>query len=114
MPKKRDKSLEDMDFLAQAFVGELVKITTNITCSKPIHVQVEDVMTTELVPDLVCYQGFFIDADDDNIYLGDHTLKITSCIARDVAKIIEIEELKSPEDMILDSMDTPEDKESIN
>lgn len=109
MPKKIE-----MDFLVQTFVGELVTITTNIIYSKPFAVQTEEGLRTEFVQDLLCYQGIFVDGDDNYIYLGDDAFNISSCVSRDVVKMIEIQKTTTPEDMILDAMGTPDDKESIN
>jgi len=62
----------------------------------------------------IVFQGFFLDADDSFIFLGDTPDEVCSAIKRDEITSIHIAKPQNIFDDVLDSMGEPEDETDIN
>jgi hypothetical protein len=104
------KTPKEPDLFHLTFIGEFVEILTPIY-QKKIQGN-EDGVVDETIP--VMIQGYILDMDEDRLYLGDSPEEITQSILKVDARIIRIVKMANPYDEILDSLDPPSKKESIN
>lgn len=101
---------EPFDIFSITFLGEFVEILTPIY-QKKIQGNEEGV-SDETIP--IVIQGYILDMDDDRLYLGDSPEEITQSVLKVDARIIRIVRIANPYDEILDSLEPPTKKESVN
>lgn len=106
------KKKEKINFL-RIFIGDYVVITTSLKYTKSALVETENGHEPVTYDDLLVYKGYFVDIDDEYVYLGAGDMKVSMAIRKEEVKAIEIEEIKSVEDELLDNMEVP-DKEGVN
>lgn len=104
------KATKEPDLFHLTFIGEFVEILTPIY-QKKIQGN-EDGVSDETIP--IVIQGYILDMDADRLYLGDSPEEITQSVLKVDARIIRIVKVANPYDEILDSLDAPSKKESIN
>lgn len=91
----------------QVFIGEVVSITTTIKSSETLQLEEETVQVD--IPNT--FDGYLLDVDDEYYYLGETSKEISKAVRKDQSISIEIAQLKTAFDAILDEMDEPEEKD---
>lgn len=59
-------------------------------------------------------RGYLLDMDDEYMYLGNSTYEIDYAIARDTIAMVSFVDIKTPEELILDAAETPDDETGYN
>lgn len=105
MIKKKKKKVTNLLF--DAFIGEHVNITTDMKTT--IAMSSEDGTAEETRNTVV--SGFFLDMDDEYIFLGYDARQVSRALVRKECKLIEISREPHVFDEILDSMPEPTDRD---
>lgn len=92
------------DVFFSTFIGEFVEILAQYKMS--------NTETGETYPLVI--QGYILDADVDNYYMGTGPSEVTSLIKRDIVAHMSIMEEVDPELQILTQMPDPQAEEEIN
>lgn len=108
MVVKTKKNLLGLFF--QTFVGEYVSIVINMY-TKVQHDTEEGVALQESPMNVV---GYLLDIDEEYYYLGEEANSIQQAVKKDVVAHIEILQLKTAYDDVLDAMADPETEQDFN
>jgi hypothetical protein len=106
MKKKTDK--HELFFLS--FIGEYVTIILKRE-AKVLH-QTEEGYIEETVPMTV--NGYLLDMDDEYYFIGESPNNISRAILKKEVVYIEIVQVKTVYDEILDTMNVPQEDKDIN
>jgi hypothetical protein len=104
MAKKKKVSLFDV------FIGEFVEILTGIEITT--SAQSESEITQQVLP--LYFYGYFLDSDDDYIYLGENPKQICRALRLDEVKMIQIQKEPNELDDLLESLPTPKERKDFN
>lgn len=99
------------DLFFDCFIGEYVMVLTTMTVNTEKENDSGDVF---LIPKPLQILGFLVDADIENLYLGDTANNITKAIPRHNVVCVEISEQLTSEDEILSNFDVPTNRNSVN
>lgn len=105
-PKKRSG-----ESFYETFVGEYVEILTKLNTTKTITN--EDGQQMDITMPLI-FEGYFLDEDDSFYFLGKTPDHVSNAVKKDTVSVIQITEMRSEFDDILDGMPDPQSDTELN
>lgn len=110
MPRKKISSEENLNTFTLAFMGEYVNVITEIMI---VEYSQTEIQSSEQNAPMVT-RGYFLDEDNNYIYLGENPLEISQAVSKNKIVMISVEKKKTKYDEILDEMMDPSKNEDFN